>query len=39
MADFHSIKNLKDPCSCPMGQQSKHTASSEQMLGVFKKVI
>lgn len=39
MADFHSIKNLKDPCSCPIGLQSKYTASSEQILGAFKKII
>lgn len=36
MADFHSFKNLKDPCSCPIGRQCKYTASCEQILGVLK---
>lgn len=39
MADFHSFRNLEDPCSCPIGLQCKYTASSEQILGVFKKHI
>lgn len=40
MADFHSFKNalsLEDNCSHPTGLQCKHTASLEQILGVFFK--
>ena len=37
MADFHSFKNLKDPCFCPIRRQCKYTASCEQILGVLKK--
>lgn len=42
MADFHSTKNLKDPCSCPIGLHCKYTAGAEQILGVVwknKKIV